>query len=35
MPTNTPREKNMINVMEEVIPTPVETSMEGRWLAEN
>ena len=34
MVTNTPREKAMINVMEKVMPTAVETSMEGRWLAE-
>ena len=33
MVTNTPREKAMINVMEKVIPTAVETSMEGTWLA--
>ena len=33
MVTNTPREKAMINVMEKVIPTAVEASMEGTWLA--
>ena len=33
MVTNTPREKAMINVMEKVIPTAVETSIESRWLA--
>ena len=34
MVTNTPREKAMINVMEKVIPTAVETSMEeGTCLA--
>ena len=32
MVTNTPREKAMINVMEKVIPTAVETSMESSWL---
>ena len=30
--TNTPRENAMINVMEKVIPTAVETSMESSWL---
>ena len=34
MVTNTPREKAMINVMEKVIPTAVDKSMEGRWMAE-
>ena len=33
MATNNPRQKAMINVMEKVIPTAVETSIEGRWLA--
>ena len=33
MVTNTPREKAMINVMEKVIPTTVETSMEGTQMA--
>ena len=34
MVTNTPRDKAVINVMERVIPTAVETSMEeGTWLA--
>ena len=31
MVTNTPREKAMINVMEKVIPTAVETQAHG-WL---
>ena len=34
MVTNTPREKAMINVMEKIIPTVVEKSMECRQLAE-